>query len=239
MAASAQSLQRASAGFLLRLWRSSLGKKYVMAITGLGLFLFVIVHMLGNLQIFFGPENLNAYGKALKSTPAVLWGARLGLLFITVLHVTAAIQLALANRRARPVGYAVGKPVASSLAQRTMVISGLIILAFIVFHLAHFTIGLIDPAYLDLQDPLDLSRHDIYRMIINGFSNPLVAIFYIVSMGLLLLHLSHGVASMFQSLGLRSKKVLWVIDKAAKGAALILFLGNASIPLAVLAGFLK
>jgi succinate dehydrogenase / fumarate reductase, cytochrome b subunit len=239
MAASAQSLQRGSAGFFLRLWRSSLGKKYVVAITGLGLFLFVVVHMLGNLQIFFGPENLNAYGKALKSTPALLWGARIGLLLITVLHITATVQLAIANRRARPVGYAVGKPVASNFASRTMIISGLILLAFIVFHLAHFTIGLVDPTYLDLQDPLDLSRHDIYQMIINGFSNPLVAIFYIVSMGLLLLHLSHGVVSMFQSIGLRSKKILWILDKSAKGIALILFLGNASIPVAVLAGFLK
>lgn len=239
MAASAQSLRHASAGFLVRLWRSSLGKKYVMAITGLGLFLFVIVHMLGNLQIFLGAEHLNAYGRALKATPALLWGARLGLLLIAVLHVTAAIQLALANRRARPVNYAVGKPVASTFAQRTIVISGLIILAFIIFHLAHFTVGLVDPAYLNLKDPLDVSRHDIYRMMINGFSNPVVSIFYIVSMGLLMLHLSHGVTSMFQSLGLRSKKMVWTLDKLAKGAALVLFLGNASIPLAILAGLIK
>src|SRR5215207_2475682 len=98
MAASAESLRRISAaGLLLRLWQSSLGKKYVMAITGLGLFVFVIVHMLGNLQIYFGPEHLNAYARALKATPALLWGARLGLLFITILHITAAVQLVLAN----------------------------------------------------------------------------------------------------------------------------------------------
>lgn len=239
MAASAQSLQRASAGFLVRLWRSSLGKKYVMAITGLGLFLFVIVHMLGNLQIFLGPEHLNAYGKALKSTPALLWGARIGLLLMAVLHVTAAIQLALANRRARPLSYAVGKPVASTFAQRTMTISGMVILAFIIFHLAHYTIGLVDPSYLDLRDPLDMNRHDIYRMMIVGFSNPAIAIFYIVAMGLLMLHLSHGVTSMFQSLGLRSKKTVWILGKLARTAALLIFLGNASIPLAILAGFIK
>jgi succinate dehydrogenase / fumarate reductase cytochrome b subunit len=228
-----------SQGALLRLWRSSLGKKYVMAVTGLGLWVFVIVHMLGNLQIYLGPERLNAYGHALKSTPALLWGARLGLLTIAVLHVVAGVQLANANRRARPTGYGDKKVVASSFAQRTMIVSGLILLAFIIFHLAHFTLGLVNPQYLELKDPLDLSRHDVYRMMINGFSNPLVSGFYIVSMGLLLLHLSHGVSSAFQSLGLRSKKTFGFFDKLAKGAALALFLGNSSIPLAILLGWLR
>lgn len=240
MAASAESMRRSSAaGLLLRLWQSSIGKKYVMAITGLGLFGFVIIHMLGNLQIYLGPEHLNAYARALKGTPALLWGARIGLLLITVLHITAALQLAAINRRARPIGYDKAKPVASSFAQRTILISGLIILAFILFHLAHFTLGLVDPQYMDLKDPLDISRQDVYRMMITGFSNPIVSIFYIVSMGLLLLHLSHGVSSLFQSLGLRSKKTFVWMDKLAKGAALILFLGNASIPLSILAGIIK
>ena len=240
MAASAESMRRSSAaGLLLRLWQSSIGKKYVMAITGLGLFGFVIIHMLGNLQIYLGPEHLNAYARALKGTPALLWGARTGLLLITVLHITAALQLAAANKRARPIGYDKAKPVASSFAQRTILISGLIILAFILFHLAHFTLGLVDPQYMNLKDPLDPSRQDVYRMMITGFSNPIVSIFYIVAMGLLLLHLSHGVSSLFQSLGLRSKKTFVWMDKLAKGAALVLFLGNASIPLSILAGIIK
>ncbi len=240
MAASAESMRESlAAGLLLRLWQSSIGKKYVMAITGLGLFVFVIVHMLGNLQIYLGPEHLNAYARALKGTPALLWGARIGLLLITVLHITAALQLAAANRRARPVGYVNSKPVASTFAQRTIVISGLIIFAFILFHLAHFTLGLVDPQYLTFEDPLDRNRHDVYRMMVTGFSNPFVSIFYVVSMGFLLLHLSHGVSSLFQSLGLRSKKTFVWMDKLAKGAALALFLGNASIPLAILAGLLK
>src|SRR5262245_12768802 len=166
MAASAQSLQASSAGALARLWRSSLGKKYVMAITGLGLWVFVIIHMLGNLQIFLGPERLNAYGRALKTTPALLWGARSGLLLTATLHVVAAARLTRANRRARPINYVYKKPVASTLAQRTMFVSGLILLAFIIFHLAHFTFGLVDPQYLELKDPLDLSRHDVYRMMV-------------------------------------------------------------------------
>ncbi|MGE0128013.1 MAG: succinate dehydrogenase cytochrome b subunit [Blastocatellales bacterium] len=239
MAASAQSLHAAPAGALLRLWRSSLGKKYVMAVTGLGLWVFVIIHLLGNLQIFLGPERLNAYGQALKSMPALLWGARIGLLTIGVLHVVAAAQLSRANRRARPISYADKKVVASTVAQRTMLISGLILLAFIIFHLAHFTFGWIDPEYLEFRDPLVPSRHDVYLMMIVGFSNPLVSAFYVFSMGLLLLHLSHGVSSTFQSLGLRSKKTFGFFDKLAKISALLIFLGNCAIPLAIRLGWVQ
>lgn len=238
MAASAESLRRIpAAGLLLRLWQSSLGKKYVMAVTGLGLFLFVIIHMLGNLQIYLGPEHLNAYARALKSTPALLWGARTGLLFIAILHITAAAQLTRANRQARPVSYLQKKPVASTFASRTMIITGLVLLAFILFHLAHFTIGLVNPDYMELRDTM--GRHDVYRMMVTGFSNPFISLFYLVSMGLLLFHLSHGVSSLFQSLGLRSKKIVGVLDKFARVTALVLFLGNASIPLSILAGVIK
>ncbi|MEY4166265.1 MAG: hypothetical protein RIR52_89 [Acidobacteriota bacterium] len=238
MAASAQTLQkRSSAGLLLQLWHSSLGKKYVMAVTGLGLYLFVIIHMIGNLQIFLGPEALNGYAALLKSNPGVLWGARLGLLGIVSLHIISALQLTSINRKARPVGYATGKPVASTFAQRTIVISGLIILSFVLFHLAHYTLGLVDPGLLELHD--DLGRHDVYRMVVTGFSNPLVSVFYIVAMGLLLLHLSHGVSSLFQSLGIRSKKTFGLFDKLAKASALLLFAGNSAIVIAVLAGLIK
>ncbi len=190
MAASAQSLRVTSAGALQRLWRSSLGKKYVMAITGFGLWIFVIVHMLGNLQIFLGPEKIKFK-----------------------------------------------KPVASTFANRTMWISGLIIFAFILFHLAHFTFGWVDPEFLHMEDAA--GRHDVYRMMITGFSNPVVSIFYIVSMGLLLSHLSHGVSSLFQSLGLRSKKTFGFFDKLAKISALALFIGNSLIPLAVMFRFVR
>ncbi len=233
MAASVQSLQPSTSGLLSRIWRSSLGKKYVMAVTGLGLFIYVIAHMLGNLQIFFGPDKINTYAQFLKSTPAILWSVRLGLFTIVVLHITAGIQLAIANRRARNEAYATGKVIASTLANRTIFWSGLIILAFIVFHLSHYTLGVINPEYLHFRDVA--GRHDVYRMLIVGFSNPYISVFYIVSMGLLLLHLSHGVSSLFQSLGLRSKKSFVFFDKLAKISALLIFLGNCSIPLAILA----
>ena len=216
---------------------SSLGKKYVMAVTGLLLFLFVIVHMAANLQVFLGPAPINEYALALKSRFWLLWPARIGLLGVALLHVTTAVQLALENRRARPVRYEKGKPIASTYAARTIVISGLIILAFVLFHLAHFTLGFVDPQYVRYEDLM--GRHDVYRMIVTGFSNPFISSFYIVSMGLLCLHLSHGVTSTFQSLGLRSQKTLRGLNRLAMISAAIIFLGNCSIPIAVLAGVVK
>ena len=238
MAASAESLQRISAaGLLLRIWHSSLGKKYVMAITGLGLFGFAFVHMLGNLQFFGGDTLINEYAVALKSKPPLLWGTRLALLAAVVLHITAAAQLARSNRQARPTGYASGKVVASTLANRTILLSGLIVFAFIAFHLAHFTIGWVDSGLLQLTDIA--GHHDVHAMMVAGFSNPVISIFYILSVGLLCLHLSHGVASIFQSLGLRSKKTESNLKKLAQIAAVILFLGFCAIPVAVLAGLAK
>ncbi len=222
---------------LSTLYDSTIGKKYVMAVTGMGLFLFVIAHMLGNLQLFLGANAVNAYAIFLKSKPVLLWGLRLGLLLLVVLHITAAVQLTLRNRAARPETYANSKAYKATYASRTLLLSGLLILAFIIYHLMHFTVGLVDPNYLRLTD--SLGRHDVYRMTILGFSHPGISAFYIAAMALLCLHLSHGVGSSFQSLGLKNKTTGVVIDRFSKAAALIVFLGNSAMPLAVLAGILK
>jgi succinate dehydrogenase / fumarate reductase cytochrome b subunit len=225
---------------LVRTFKSSLGKKYIMAITGLALFLFVIAHMAGNLQIFLGRGAINSYAAFLKSKPGLLWSARAGLLALVILHIVSAIQLAMRNRKARPVGYEEGRPTGASLASRTILVSGLIILAFVVYHLLHFTFGVTDPQdfALKVTDPSDplLGQHDVYGMMVAGFSNLWVSAFYIISMGLLCLHLSHGVSSMLQSLGIRNKSNVRAIHRAARVAALVIFIGNAAIPIAVLAG---
>lgn len=222
--------------FLSRLFGTSLGKKYIMAITGFALFLFVIVHMLGNLQVYIGRDAMNSYAELLKSRPALLWTARAGLLLVAVLHIISALQLAADNRASRPERYATGKPIAT-FASRTILVSGLIVLAFIVYHLMHFTLGVTNPQYLDLHDPLN--RHDVYGMVIQGFSNPFVSGFYIISMGLLCLHLSHGVSSLFQSLGIRRKSSLLAFNRFAQISAVIIFIGNVSIPISILAGVLR
>jgi len=221
--------------FAAGIFRTSLGKKYLMAVTGLVLFAFVIAHMLGNLQIFLGREAINSYAKFLTSKPKLLWTARLGLLLTVIVHIWVAIKLAMENRAARPVGYANTKWVSASYASRTMVWSGLIIFAFVVYHLLQFTFGAVNPVYLELKDPS--GRHDVYGMMIQAFSQPAVAFFYILAMGLLCLHLSHGVSSLFQSLGLRTECYRKLIDRSAHASALVIFVGNCSIPVAVLLGY--
>ncbi len=215
---------------------SSLGKKYLMALSGCALFLFVIAHLLGNLQIFLGPEALNRYGHFLQTTPELLWPARLGLMALVVVHIVCAVKLTAENRAARPVPYA---------ASRTMMMSGLILAAFIVYHLLHFTVmapGVnltgrdfaARPAFADVQ-----GRHDVYKMMIVGFHQPVVSGFYLVAMGLLCLHLSHGVSAMFQSLGWKDCRYGPFLDRSAQAVALVIFLGYSSIPVAVLLGYGK
>jgi len=137
---------------LVRLFTSSLGKKFLMAITGAGLFLFIIGHLLGNLQIFLGPEAINRYGHFLQTTPEILWPARIGLLVFVGIHIWASIALTLENWAARGTRYEVKEVVDASLASRTMIWSGLIILAFVAFHLAHFTLMIVHPEFRDLRD---------------------------------------------------------------------------------------
>lgn len=222
---------------LVRLFTSSLGKKVLMAITGAGLFLFVVGHLLGNLQIFLGPEAINRYGHFLQTTPEILWPARMGLLAFVIIHIWTSISLTLENRAARGCQYEVKEVVAATLASRMMIWSGLIIFAFIAFHLAHYTLLIVHPEFRDLHDAN--GWHDIYRMMILGFSNYWVSGFYVLSIGLLCLHLSHGASAMFQSLGLRNEAYTCAIDGLAKVVAVIIFLGYISIPLAVLAGVVK
>ncbi|MCX8155708.1 MAG: succinate dehydrogenase cytochrome b subunit [Verrucomicrobiae bacterium] len=236
---------------VLRIWNSSLGKKYLMALSGVVLVLFVIGHMIGNLQIFLGPEAINRYAHFLQSNVELLWPVRLFLLGMVVLHVISAIRLTLENRAARPVDYAHGQPpLAASLASRTMLVGGLVVAAFIIFHLLHYTVK-IDPLsvvkadgpvapikFQDLKERLltGETRPDVYAMMIAGFRNPWISLCYAIGVSLLCLHLSHGIAAMFQSLGFRNHVYSPLIEKAAKAIALLLLIGYLSIPAAVLLG---
>jgi succinate dehydrogenase / fumarate reductase cytochrome b subunit len=227
---------------LSRIWRSSLGKKYVMAVTGIALFGFVVGHLVGNLQVFGKPELINTYAHFLKSKPGLLWGARLGLLACVGLHIAAAIALTSAAKAARPVQYAGGSAYGSSARSRYMLVSGLVILAFVVYHLLHFTAlqpgvnGTVDFNSLFTTLPDGTKTHDVYAMMIRGFQVWWVALFYLVAQGLLFAHLGHGLSAMFQSLGFRNH-VWWPrITGFAKVASIAVFLGYASIPVAVLFG---
>ncbi len=227
-----------------RLFTTSLGKKFLMAITGGGLFVFVIGHLVGNLQIFIpdGGEAINRYGYFLKTNMEILWSARIGLLVFVAIHIWTSIALTMENRRARARGYEVKEVVAASYASRTMIWSGIIIAAFVVYHLLHFTalipdVNLTGKNFHELVDAK--GRHDVRQMMILGFSQPVVSVFYIVAMGLLCAHLSHGVSAMCQSLGVRNEMNDKGIEKFARMAAIVIFLGYVSIPAAILLKIVK
>ena len=228
--------------FTAHMLKSSLGKKYIMAVSGFMLFLFVMGHLAGNLQIFLGPEAINCYGHFLQSNPELIWPARVFLLLMVGLHLWAAVKLSLENKAARPVPYAQYQPVGSSYASRTMLMSGTIILIFVVYHLLHFTaqvqyINLTGQNFVDFVDPE--RRHDIFKMMVVGFSNGWVSAFYVLGMALLCLHLSHGASSMFQSIGWKTQTCGPFLDQSARVAALLIFLGYTSIPVAILLGYGK
>jgi succinate dehydrogenase / fumarate reductase cytochrome b subunit len=237
------------------LFKSSLGKKFIMAVSGALLFLFVVGHLVGNLQIFLGPEAINRYGHFLQSNLEIIWPARIGLIVLVVLHVWAAVALSIENKKARPVGYA-GNPTppAASYASRTMLMSGLIIAAFIIYHLLHFTVQvpevnfIKDSAARDFKMLIDHQlkgmvpaepRHDVYAMMVLGFRQPVVTGFYVLAMALLCLHLSHGVYAMFQSLGIKVGFCPSLPKGLAKWGALLIFIGYVSIPIAVTCGLGK
>ena len=222
--------------FVRNAYNSTIGMKWVMGLTGAGLFLFVLVHMLGNLQMYLGPDAINTYAEKLQHMGGLLWVARAGLLTLFALHVTSAIRLTLLNRAARPVAYQVVTPQVSAYAARTMMVGGLVLLTFVVYHLAHFTLGLTDPASFTLRDAQ--GRHDVYAMVVLGFRQPVVALLYIVAMVPLVLHLQHGVSSAFQTLGANHPRYNRIFRAAGPVLGTLIFVGNVSIPLAILAGLI-
>jgi succinate dehydrogenase / fumarate reductase cytochrome b subunit len=261
---------------LLRPVRSSLGAKYAMAITGLALIGFVIAHMSGNLLIYAGRDALNSYAATLKHRPALLWAARLGLLAVFVIHVALGLRLTWQNQLARPVPYVCERTVKANWASRHMLLTGLVLLAFTVYHLAHFTLGVVKPAqveiaatdgttkdtrnYLDLTEVRDAktkqfvprpdlvlrqlppgedARQDVYSMVVSGFRNPLITISYLAAMAFLGLHLWHGGSSWFQSLGLNYPRCEWLTLYFGPVVAVVVVVGNCSIPLSVWLGLVK
>ena len=226
-----------------RIWNSSLGKKYLMALTGAAMFAFLIGHLVGNLQVFGPPELINEYAHFLKSKPALIWGARLGLLACVGLHIFAAVTLAQLNAAARPQAYAKPGAYAAGPASQYMLPTGIVILAFIVYHLAHFTAML--PGVNGLGDfsKLTTTLHgetvpDVYAMMVLGLQVTWVFLFYLIAQALLFMHLSHGLAAMFQSLGFRDH-VWWPrIQCFAKGVSLALFLGYSLIAVAIYTRFI-
>lgn len=231
--------------FASRLFTSSVGKKWIVAITGLAIIGFLMGHLAGNLLIFLGQEHTNAYAHFLKSNMELLWGARIGLIIMFILHIKTAIQLSAENKAARPVQYANPTPYKASFESRYMLISGLMILAFVIYHLLHYTfllqpINLTGTNFAELHAELDGKEvHDVYTMVITGFSQPIVSLAYIIAMLLLSLHICHAATAVFQSIGIRSVVNKPLFDKISYGLAAFFFVGFSSIPLSILLGIVK
>ncbi len=215
---------------------ATIGKKAVMAVSGVVLFGFVVGHLIGNLQIYAGADKVNHYAKFLQSMPGVLWGVRITLLLLVILHVWSSFQLWLLAREARPVAYKKKSNPNSSYASRTMIWSGPIIGAFVIYHLLHFTFGTLLPGGLARLPNGDV---DVYRNLITGFSQPLVTLFYVIAVSLLGVHLYHGLSSMFQSLGVSHPSYTPRFKQFAAAASILISAGNISIPLSVLAGIVN
>jgi succinate dehydrogenase / fumarate reductase cytochrome b subunit len=214
---------------ILALFRSSIGKKIVMAVSGLILFGFVLAHMLGNLQVFLGPTKLDEYGAALRRIPELLWAARLSLLAAVTAHIWSAYSLTMLNRAARPAGYREQSWLESTWASRTMRWTGVILLAFIVYHLLHFTFGSVHP---------DFIPGAVNHNFVTGFRDPLVSAFYIAAMLSLGFHLYHGAWSMLQTLGLNHPRYNPLRHAFATFITALIVIGNISMPVAVMAGLL-
>ena len=212
---------------ILALWDSSVGKKAVMAVTGLVMVLYLITHVLANLLVFDGPDRINRYAAILHATGALLWGARIVLLVAVVLHIVAATQLTLRSRAARPDGYAKGRdPQVSTFAARTLRWGGVLILVFLIYHILHFTLGTAHPQFIELNP---------YNNVTTGFRNPWVAAFYLLAMAAVGLHLYHGVWSSGRSLGLSQPSPRPLRRQLALVLAILVWLGFTAI---VVAGYL-
>ncbi|HMA17603.1 MAG TPA: succinate dehydrogenase cytochrome b subunit [Thermoanaerobaculia bacterium] len=211
-------------------WRSLVGKKVVMAVTGVILLLYIVGHLLGNLQIFEGPERLNAYAAFLKSTGELLWAVRLVLLLSLVLHIVASVQVSLASKRARPAGYAEKKSIETSYAARTMIWSGPLIFLYVVYHLAMFTFLVTGPGY---------SPTDVYRNEVQAFQVPAISAFYVVAIIFLGMHLYHGAWSMLHTLGASNPRYRVLRRTIAPILAIAITVGYIAIPIAVLMGFIS
>ncbi|MCC6415296.1 MAG: succinate dehydrogenase cytochrome b subunit [Opitutaceae bacterium] len=240
---------------LAALFRSSIGRKFLMALTGVILAGFAIGHLVGNLQIFSHPDKINGYAQFLHQTGGLIWAVRLVLLASVVIHIWAATVLTIENRRARGTDYDGGKRwIKATLASRYIRWTGYVVLAFILYHLAHFTFGVTDPADFKARHAY-VMRHDyavagfpvvaagtavdnVYLMVYRGFESAPVALFYIIAVGLLSFHLLHGIDSLFQTIGWRSTTWAKALRKVVALVCLLYFLGNLAIPAAILSGVL-
>lgn len=220
----------------MQLFSDSIGRKVVMAVTGLLMVLFVVGHLLGNLTIFAGENGINAYAARLHELAPVVWGTRVVMGIAVVLHLVISIQITLENRAANPTQYAVSRSLKSTFASKTMIWTGLVLGAFITYHLLHFTFR-VTPGLALGTDSLD--RFDVFGMVVDAFRNVPIAVVYVVAMVALFLHLSHGIQSTFQSMGLNNAATLPRFGTGGRWLSALFLVGYGAIPVLILVGLLS
>lgn len=223
----------------MNLLTNTVGRKILMAVTGLLLIAFVTVHLIGNLSVFAGPDSINAYAKALHDLGPLVWLFRLGMLLLFAVHITFGIQLYLENKAATPDSYAIEKTLVTTFSAKTMIFTGLIILAFLLYHLLHFTVQVLYPETSAFNNLDALGRPDVHFMMIQSFQKAFVSILYIVAMGALLLHLAHGISSWVQTLGWSTGPSQDKVISIGKILAIVYGLAYIAIPLFILARIVK
>ncbi len=226
------------------IWRSNLFQKWLMAITGLFLVLFLLGHLSGNLLVFLGQAHINEYAHGLRTMGhgAVLWGARIGLLTFFILHVASAITLSRRNRQARPQKYAKVEARSSTLASRTMLYSGLLLISYVLYHLAHFTWGAVHAQHYAQATfilPSGELVPDVYTMVVKSFREPLITVLYLLSMVMVGLHLNHAIASAFQTLGVTNRRIVPMVRTIGPALSILIALGFSAVPLAIILGLVK
>ncbi|NOR49631.1 MAG: succinate dehydrogenase/fumarate reductase cytochrome b subunit [Desulfuromonadales bacterium] len=219
------------------LTQSSVGRKIIMAVTGFVLVAFVCVHLLGNSSVFIGADAINAYAQKLHSLGPFVWVFRLVMLAAFAIHIFFGIQLTLENKAATPEKNVQIKRLKTGFGAETMIVSGLVMLAFVIYHLLHFTVRVTNP---EIYVPLgDHGMVDVYVMMVQGFSSALPVIIYVVGLFFLFLHVGHGIQSLFQTLGLSNDKSLPFMEIVSKLVSVVLLVGYISIPMLVVFGLIK
>lgn len=219
--------------------KSVIFAKFIVGITGLLLILFIIGHTLGNVLVYVGPDALNAYAQNLRAIPELLWTVRVGLVVVTIVHVWLSLKLAAMNSAANPTKYKVTNHKRASFSSKSMRLLGMTIFFFVLYHLAHYTLGIAHPEHYNVPNeilPDGTSRHDVYAMVVAGFQNPLVSVIYIIAVVTLGFHLSHGVQSMMHTLGFNGNKFSANMKKISNAFAILIVLALGSIPLTILLG---
>lgn len=224
----------------MNLFTSTVGRKILMAVTGLLLVCFITVHLLGNLSVFAGADGINAYAKHLHDLGPLVWIFRLVMLGLFAVHITFGIQLYLENKAANPEQYAIQKTLVTTFSAKTMIFTGLIILAFLIYHLLHFTVQVTNPEISASHLPLDAAmRPDVFSMVVLSFQKVFISVIYIIAMVALFLHLSHGVSSWVQTLGWSTGPSQDKVTAVGKIVAIVYGLAYIAIPLFILARIVK